>query len=95
VTAETRGDPREVGELLATWVGLHMQEVDALLAEGRDKVSAIPDQRVLWSLFGELLLQVRALELEVAELRRSQATPAVAPPRPGVDRSLARRRRPA
>jgi hypothetical protein len=67
---ELRGDPREVGELLATWVGIHMEEVDALLVEARDKAAAIPDQRVLWSLFGELLLEFRALQAEVADLRK-------------------------
>jgi hypothetical protein len=70
MTAETRGDPREVGDLLATWVGVKLEEVDALTEEARAKAAAIPDQRVLWSLYGELLLQLRSLELQVAELRK-------------------------
>jgi hypothetical protein len=67
-----RGDPRQVGELLAEWVGVRMGEVDALVAEVRAKADSIPDQRVLWGLFGELLLTVRALEHEVAELKRGR-----------------------
>jgi hypothetical protein len=72
VTAEIRGDPREVGELLATWVGVKLEEVDALVEQARDKVTGIPDQRVMWEMFGELLLRVYTLEHQVAELRRER-----------------------
>jgi hypothetical protein len=67
-----RGDPRRVGELMGDWLAIRMAEVDALVVEARERVEALPDQRVLWSLFGELLLTVRALEAEVAELRAAR-----------------------
>jgi hypothetical protein len=67
-----QGDPRRVGELLASWVEVRMGEVDGLVAEARARVEALPDQRVLWSLYGELLLGMRALEHEVAELKRKR-----------------------
>lgn len=62
----------EVGELLQAWVGIRLDEVDDLVDEARSKVAALPDQRALWSLFGELLLEVRGLAHEVAELKRGQ-----------------------
>jgi hypothetical protein len=65
-----QGDPRRVGELLAAWVGAKLAEVDDLVDEARSRVDAIPDQRVLWSLVGEVIVLLRALELEVAELRK-------------------------
>jgi hypothetical protein len=65
------GDPRRVGELLSDWLAIRMAEVDALVVEARERVDALPDQRVLWSLFGEMLLTVRALEAEVAELSKA------------------------
>jgi hypothetical protein len=49
-----------------------MAEVDDLVAEARARVEALPDQRVLWSLFGELLLEVRGLAHEVAELKAAR-----------------------
>lgn len=67
---ETRGDPREVGDLLATWVGIRMEEIDDLAAEARTKADAIPDRRALALLVGELALRVHCLELEVQELRK-------------------------
>jgi hypothetical protein len=68
---DDRADPRRVGELLGDWLAIRMGEVDDLVAEARERVDALPDQRVLWSLFGELLLQVRCLEREVAELKKA------------------------
>jgi hypothetical protein len=67
-----RADPRRVGELMGDWLAIRMAEVDTLVGEARARVDALPDQRVLWSLFGELLLTVRALEHEVAELKRGR-----------------------
>ena len=64
-------DPTPVGELLAAWVGAKLAEVDDLVDEARSRVEAIPDQRVLWSLVGEVIVLLRALELEVAELRNA------------------------
>ena len=55
-------------DLFAAWVEIRMGEVDNLVDEARAKVAAIPDQRVLWEMVGELLLQVRMLEHDVAEL---------------------------
>jgi hypothetical protein len=55
---------------MGDWLAIRMAEIDALVVEARERVEALPDQRVLWSLFGELLLQVRCLEHEVAELKR-------------------------
>jgi hypothetical protein len=66
-----QGDPRRVGELLACWVGAKLAEVDYLVDEARSRVDAIPNQRVMWSLVGEVIVLLRALELEVAELRKA------------------------
>jgi hypothetical protein len=66
-----RGDPTPVGELVAAWVGAKLAEVDDLVDEARSRVEAIPDQRVLWSLVGEVLVLLRGLELQVAELRKA------------------------
>ena len=65
------GDPRPIGQLLAAWVGAKLEEVDDLVAEAHSRVEAIPDQRVLWSLVGEVTVLLRALELDVAELRKA------------------------
>jgi hypothetical protein len=64
-------DLRPVGELLAAWVGAKLAEVDDLVDEARSRVEALPDQRVLWSLVGEVIVLLRSLELEVAELRKA------------------------
>jgi hypothetical protein len=48
-----------------------LAEVDDLVDEARSRVDAIPNQRVLWSLVGEVIVLLRALELEVAELRKA------------------------
>jgi hypothetical protein len=64
-------DPTPVGELVAAWVGAKLAEVDDLVDEARSRVDAIPDQRVLWSLVGEVIVLLRALEVEVAELRKA------------------------
>ena len=48
-----------------------MGEVDDLVAEARSRVEAIPDRRVLFTLLGELVIRVNAVELEVAELRKA------------------------
>jgi hypothetical protein len=66
-----RGDPRAIGELLACWIGCKVEEVDDLVAEARAKVAAIPDRRVLQSVIGELVVRVRALELDVLEIRKA------------------------
>jgi hypothetical protein len=65
-------DPRRVGELLGCWLGIRMDEVDDLVDEARSRVEAIPNQRVLWSLVGEVIVLLRALELEVADLKRGR-----------------------
>jgi hypothetical protein len=64
-------DPRRVGELLGDWLAIRMAEVDDLVDEARNRVDAIPDQRVLFSLVGEVIVLLRALEVEVAELRKA------------------------
>jgi hypothetical protein len=66
-----QGDPRRIGELLGDWLSIRMAEVDDLVDEARSRVDALPDQRVLWSLVGEVIVLLRALELEVAELRKA------------------------
>jgi hypothetical protein len=63
-------DPRRVGELLGDWLAIRMAEVDDLVDEARSRVEALPDQRVLWSMVGEVIVLLRCLELEVAELRK-------------------------
>jgi hypothetical protein len=67
-----QGDPRRVGELLGDWLAIRMDEVDDLVDEARSRVDAIPNQRVLWSLVGEVIVLLRALELEVADLKRGR-----------------------
>jgi hypothetical protein len=71
VSADYGNGSRQAGELVAEWAGVRMAEVDELVAEARAKVAAIPDRRVLAAIVGELLLRVRALELDVAELRKA------------------------
>lgn len=68
-TSVTNGIVTDVGDLLVTWVGIQMDTVDALVADGTAKVDAIPDLRALWALFGELVIRVTCLEREVAALR--------------------------
>jgi hypothetical protein len=65
------GDPRRIGELLGDWLDIRMTEVDDLVDEARSRVDALPDQRVLFSLVGEVIVLLRALELDVAELRKA------------------------
>jgi hypothetical protein len=65
-------DSAPVGELVAAWVGAKLDEVDGLVDEARSRVDALPDQRVMWSLVGETLVLLRALELEVAELKAAK-----------------------
>ena len=67
-----QGDPRRIGELLGGRLAIRMDEVDALVDEARSRVDALPDQRVLFSLVGEVIVLLRALELEVAELKRGR-----------------------
>jgi hypothetical protein len=62
-------DPHAVGELLNTWIGLKMDEVDTLVDEARDKVDAIPSWRLMVDLVGELVIRTHALEHEVAQLK--------------------------
>jgi hypothetical protein len=57
--------------LVAEWVGVKFEEVDALVAEGEAKIASLPDLRDVWALFGELLIRVMAVEREVAELRKA------------------------
>jgi hypothetical protein len=64
-------DPRAIGDLLAAWIGVRVAEVDDLVDDARAKAAAIPDERTLWLLFGEALVRLHALELEVAELRKA------------------------
>jgi len=66
-----QADARRIGELLAVWLGVKLDEVDALVDEARAKVAAIPDRRVLESIIFELTVRVRALELDVAPLRKA------------------------
>ena len=64
------GDPRPIGELVAEWVGAKLAEVDGLVAESRSRVEAIPDQRTLWLLVGEVIVRLAVVEQELAELRK-------------------------
>lgn len=66
-----RHDPRRIGELLATWIGCKVEEIDDLVAEARAKAAAIPDQRSLWLLAGEILVRLAAVEHELAGLRKA------------------------
>ena len=67
-----RDDPRRIGELLGDWLAIQMDKVVALVDEADAKVAAIPDQRHLWLLFGETLVRLHAVELELAELKRGR-----------------------
>jgi hypothetical protein len=62
----------EIGDLLTTWVGIQMDTIDAMVADGQAKVDAMPDLRHLWLLFGELVVRLHAVELEVAQLKRGR-----------------------
>ena len=64
-------DPTPVGELLAAWVGAKLAEVDDLVDEARSRVDAIPDQRQLWLLVGELVVRVHCLELAADQQRKA------------------------
>lgn len=66
---DSRADPRAIGELLNTWIGIKVDEVDGLVDDAHRKVAAIPDMRVLASIVGEQFILLRALETEVARLR--------------------------
>jgi hypothetical protein len=65
-------DPAPVGELVATWVGAKLAEVDDLVDEARARAEAIPDQKTLWLLFGEALVRLHCVELELAELKAAK-----------------------
>jgi len=65
------GDPRRIGELLSDWLAIRMDEVDALVDEARAKTAAIPDQRQLWLLVGELVVRVHCLELAADQQRKA------------------------
>ena len=66
-------DPRAIGELLQTWIGVRMAEVDDLVDEARAKVAATPEWRTIAQLIGELVISQHALEAEVASLRAAVA----------------------
>jgi hypothetical protein len=65
------GDPQRIGELVASWVGAKVEEVDDLVAEARNRVESLPDLRTLWLLAGEILVRLAAVEHELAELRKA------------------------
>jgi hypothetical protein len=67
------GDPRAVGDLLGTWLGVKLDQVDALVDDARSKVAAIPQWRVIAQLVGELVISQHALEAEVGQLRAEVA----------------------
>jgi hypothetical protein len=67
-----QGDPRRIGELLAAWVGAKLAEVDDLVEEARSRVDALPDQKTLWLLFGEALVRLHCVELELAQLKAAR-----------------------
>jgi len=71
VVTETRGDPREAGELLRLWVGAKVEEVDELVAEARSRVESLPDLRTFWLILGEVLVRLAAVEYQLAELRKA------------------------
>jgi hypothetical protein len=69
-------DPQQVArhalELLGTWTSIQMDAVDAAVATAQAKAAAIPDQRVLWEVVGELMIRVYCLEAEVAQLKKER-----------------------
>jgi hypothetical protein len=69
-------DPKLVArhalELLGAWVSTQMETVDEAVAEAQTKAAAIPNQRVLWEMYGELMIRVHCLEAEVAQLKQEQ-----------------------
>jgi len=67
----TETDRHAVGELLSTWLGIRMDEIDDQVAEARARVDAIPDQRALWLLAGELTVRLLVVEQDLAELRKA------------------------
>jgi hypothetical protein len=67
-----QGDPQRIGELVASWVGAKVEEVDGLVAEARSRVDSLPDLRNLWLLAGEILVRLAAVEHELAELKAAK-----------------------
>jgi hypothetical protein len=65
------GDARRIGEVVAAWLDVRMGEIDDLVAEARSRVEAIPDQRTLWLLVGEVIVRLAVVEQELAELRKA------------------------
>lgn len=59
----------DVGDLLVTWVGIQMDTIDSMVADAQAKLATIPERGVLLSLLGELVIRVRAVELEIADLK--------------------------
>jgi hypothetical protein len=59
----------EVGDLLTTWVGIQMDTVDAMVADGQAKVDALPEYRTLMLLIGELTVRAVWLETEIQQLK--------------------------
>jgi hypothetical protein len=67
-----RNDPQRIGELVASWIGAKVEEVDGLVAEARSRVDSLPDLRTLWLLAGEILVRLAAVEHELAELKAAK-----------------------
>lgn len=61
----------EVGDLLNTWVGIRMAEVDQTVAEAKAKVAAIPDYHTLMLLVGEMTVRLHWLEVQVDQLKKA------------------------
>jgi hypothetical protein len=66
-------DPREIGELLGTYLGIKLDQVDDLVNEARDRADAIPSWRTMAEITGELVIRLTALEREVGDLKREAA----------------------
>ena len=65
-------DPRRLGELWNTWLGIQLDTIDSLTADAAAKVAAIPDLHQLWFLLGELTVRLHCAELEIADLKRGR-----------------------
>ena len=65
-------DPRRLGELWNDWLGIQLDTIDSLTADAAAKVDSLPDLQHLWLLFGEVVVRLHAVELEVQRLKGGQ-----------------------
>jgi hypothetical protein len=63
------GDPSRIGQLLGDWLGLRMEQIDALVDEAEAKIASIPDVRTLRQMIGEWVVETYWLQAQLTELK--------------------------